>query len=166
MPTKSNPIIRKYPFPAAKTMSAVMERIRRPNWNLPIDAKMMDKIGIASNNQAKPVAALRFLELIDSAGMPTAKLRDLQHNYTSTLRQIADEKYAELFSIYSPEEMTRTHIEKYFGPPTQVNERRARFFVWLCREAGIELPNLKYNEADEKQKKTKHQKSNGNLQGE
>ncbi len=153
--------LNNFPFPAAKTMSDLMERIRRPTWTLPVDAKMMDKMGIASNNQAKPVAALRFLELIDETGMPTSRLRELQQNYKETLRKVIREKYSELFAIYAPEEMTRARLERYFGAPTQVNERRARFFSWLCKEAGIELPNLAYREENEKKKKKKHQKSSG-----
>lgn len=166
MVAKLSQLAQNYPFPAAKSMAQAMERIRRPSWNLPVNIKMMEKMGIASGNRAKPVTALRFLELIDDSGMPTERLRELQQNYVPTLRKIVEEKYAELFGIYSPEEMTRNRIETFFGPATQVNERRARFFVWLCKESEIELANLTYIEEDAKKKKGKNQKSNGHLQGE
>ena len=166
MSAKSNSKKPNYPFPAGKSMSQVMERIRRPNWDMPVTIAMIEKLGIASGNRAKPVTALRFLGVIDNKGEPTQKMQELQSNYAATMRTITYEKYSELLAIYSPEEITRTKLETYFGGPAQVNERRARFFAWLCKEAGIDLPNLAYREETEKMKKKKIQKSSGIPKGE
>lgn len=130
-----------YPFVTPQSMAKMMEYIREPGWEHVINSKLIKKMGIAPNNEAKVPTALRFLGIIDDAGSPTKEFYELKSDYRTTIKRLVKEKYAELFSIHPAAMITRESLQAFFGK-RQNDERRARFFVWLCNEAGIELPKL------------------------
>jgi hypothetical protein len=130
-----------YPFVAPQSMAKMMKYIRKPGWDHTIDQGLVKKLGVAPNNEPKVPFALRFLGIIDSAGVPTKEFGELKNNYQGTLKRLVKENYAELLSIHPPDMVTRKGLKAFFGKK-QTDERRARFFIWLCKEAGIELPSL------------------------
>ncbi len=130
-----------YPFVTPQSMAEMMRFIRKPGWAHTIDKGLVKKLGIAPNNEDKVPSALRFLRIIDDAGRPTKEFDELKNNYQSTLKRLVKETYAELLSIHPPDMVTRKGLKAFFGKK-QTDERRARFFIWLCGEAGIELSNL------------------------
>lgn len=132
----------KYPFVASKSMSEMMDFVRKSGWRPRINTGLIKKLGIATNNEGKVLSALRFLDLIDQTGNPTGDFDKLKDDYAGTLKRLTREKYGDLLNIIPPEMMTRQRLKSYFGKPAQGAERRARFFVWLCGEAGIKLPDV------------------------
>lgn len=138
-----------YPFVTPRSMAKMMEYIRKPGWEHAIDQGLVKKLGVAPNNEPKVPFALRFLGIIDSAGVPTKEFGELKNNYQATLKRLVKEKYAELLSIHPPDMVTRKGLKAFFGKK-QTDERRAKFFIWLCGEAGIELPILESERATKK----------------
>ncbi len=132
----------EYPYVACKSMSEMMDFVRQPGWKPQISAKLVTMLGIAANNETRLVGALRFLDLIDESGNPTSQFDELKASYKPTLKRLAIEKYRDLFSIIPPEMITRQRLKSFFGNPAQAADRRARFFIWLCREAAIDLPKV------------------------
>jgi hypothetical protein len=130
-----------YPFPAPKSMAEMMEFVHQPGWHPQINLDRITKMTIATNNEGKVLCALRFLNLIDEHGVPTKEFDEITKNYQPTLKRLTQEKYSDLFATLPPKFRTRQRIKDFFGKK-QTDERRARFFIWLCKEAGIELPNL------------------------
>jgi hypothetical protein len=131
-----------YPFVASKSMSEMMDFVRKPGWRPQVNLELIKKLGIATNNEGKVLSALRFLDLIDETGHPTSSFDELKKEYAPTFKRLTREKYRDLFSIIPIEMITRARLESYFGRPAQGAERRARFFIWLCGEAGITLPGV------------------------
>lgn len=130
-----------YPFVTPQSMAEMMEFIRKPGWEHTIDEGLVKKLGIAPNNEPKLPSALRFLGIIDGAGCPTKEFGELKNNYQATLKRLLKEKYAELFDVIPADMATRKRLKNFFGKK-QTDERRASFFIWLCKQAEIELPNL------------------------
>ena len=138
-----------YPLVTPQSMAEMMEFIRKPGWNHSIDEEFLKKLGIAPNNEPKVPYALRFLGIINGEGAPTKEFGELKTNYQATLKRLVKEKYADLFDVIPPDTATRKRVTNFFGKK-QTDERRARFFIWICKEAGIELPNLDSDEAKKK----------------
>jgi Family of unknown function (DUF5343) len=138
-----------YPFVTPQSMAEMMEFICQPDWKMPVNVKLVEKLKIATNNEPKVVGALRFLGVIDTDGIPTGEFDALKKNYKPTLKRLVQEKYADLLTILPPRMMTLKRLKGFFGDK-QTDERRVRFFVWLCQEAGIELPNLELGKITKK----------------
>ncbi|MBI5301113.1 MAG: DUF5343 domain-containing protein [Chloroflexi bacterium] len=139
-----------YPFPASKSMAEMMDFVRQPDWKMKIDESVVKKLRIATNNEPKVVAALRFLGVIDKDGMPTPNFDALKKDYKATLNRLVKANYGELFTLIPPTMMTKERVRNHFGTKKQTDERRMRFFMWVCGEAGIELPNLEPEKATKK----------------
>lgn len=148
MKNGGHPKSRNYPFAAAKSMAEMMEFVRRPGWRQPVlNAAVVKRMNVATNNEAKVVAALRFLGIIDDIGAPTSEFDALKENYKPTLKRLIETHYRELFDILPSEMLTRRKLNNFFrerhqSATNQVPERRSRLFIWFCKEAGIELPIL------------------------
>jgi len=94
------------------------------------------------------VSALRFLDLIDVNGFPTAKLRNLVANKgiqrTEILKQIAHESYGFFFlSQVDPQVATYAQLEEAFHDNYQIASDVARkcikFFIGLASDGGMKL---------------------------
>src|SRR5687768_7791709 len=83
-----------------------------------------------------------FLGVIDNAGVPTEEFDNLKKDYQPTLRRLVQEKYSELLSFFPLAKINQARLVSYFGQPVETAEYQAKFFVWLCEQAGIELPNV------------------------
>jgi hypothetical protein len=51
-----------YPFVASKSISEMMDFVRKPGWKPHVDTELVKKLGIATNNEGKVLSALRFLD--------------------------------------------------------------------------------------------------------
>ena len=58
------------------------------------------------------------------------------------MKRLVQSKYADLFSLIPARLANQMRLVKFFGPPVETAEYRAKLFVWLCEQAGIELPNV------------------------
>ena len=113
-------------------------RIDRSYWG--------DKLSGSTGTQL--VAALRFLGLVDSDGMPTSRLKQLVSakgvQKTEALRQISSEAFAFLLQgSFDPQTATYAQLEEVFHSTYQVAGDVARkctkFFIELANDAGIPL---------------------------
>jgi len=57
-------------------------------------------------------------------------------------KKIINEKYSELFKIIPARMVNQHRLVRFFGTTIETAEYQAKFFAWLCEEAGIDLPNL------------------------
>ena len=133
----------KFPSPRLKGMQEFMDFVKDPMWKpSPIDVSLMKKLGMSKGKEDLAVKALRFLGIIDNAGVPTEEFDNLKRDYQPTLRRLVQEKYSELLSFFPLAKINQARLVSYFGQPVETAEYQAKFFVWLCEEAGIELPNV------------------------
>jgi hypothetical protein len=154
----------KFPSPRLKGMKEFVDYVQDPIWKQsPIDVSLLKKMGNSKGKEDLTVKALRFLGIIDNAGVPTEEFDNLKKDYQPTLRRLVQEKYSELLSLFPPAKVNQVRLVSYFGKPVETAEYQAKFFVWLCEQAGIELPNVekKFHRArfDKKKKPDNHKES-------
>ena len=137
----------KFPSPRLKGMQEFMhDYVQDPTWKQsPITASLLKRMGNSKGKEALTVKALHFLGIIDNAGVPTEEFDNLKKDYQPTLRRLVQEKYSELLSLFPPAKIDQPRLVSYFGKPEETAEYQGMFFVWLCRQAGIELPNAPSN---------------------
>lgn len=113
-------------------------RIDRSYWG--------DKFSGSTGTQL--MCALRFLNLIDSGGVPTSQLKELVNAKgparAEILRKISNESFSFLMSnSFDPEKATYAQLEEVFNDVYQVDRDVARkcikFFIELATDAGIPL---------------------------
>jgi hypothetical protein len=142
MPKKDSGAI-KYPYSRLKGLKDFVAFVQEPGWKpAKIDTALFKKLGMAKGKEGEAVATLRFLELIDETGAPTAEFDELKQNYQVTMKRLVQLKYADLFNLIPPRMANQMRLIKFFGPPVETAEYQAKLFAWLCEEANIELPNV------------------------
>jgi len=142
MPKKDSGVI-KYPYSRLKGLKDFVAFAQEPGWKpAKIDTALFKKLGLAKGKEGEAVATLRFLGLIDEVDIPTAQFDELKQNYQATMKRLVQSKYSDLFSLIPPRMANQMRLVKFFGPPIETAEYQAKLFVWLCEEAGIELPNV------------------------
>jgi hypothetical protein len=113
-------------------------RIDRSYWG--------DKFSGSTGTQL--MSALRFLNLIDSNGLPTMQLKDLASargtHRSEILRKISQESFSFLMSnSFESEKATYAQLEEVFNDIYQVDRDVARkcikFFIEIANDAGIPL---------------------------
>lgn len=113
-------------------------RIDRSYWG--------DKLSGSTGTQL--MSALRFLDLIDANGFPTAKLRQMViskgSQRTEIIRQIASESYSFFFDgQMDSQTVTYAQLEESFHDNYQVASDVARkcikFFIGLAGDGGLKL---------------------------
>jgi hypothetical protein len=135
--------VHKYPYARLKGIKDFMTFLREPGWKpTKVSRELLIKLDIAKGKESEALHALKFLGIIDSDGAPTQIFDELKGNYKSTLKRIIEESYSDLFSILPPRMMNQSRLVKFFGTTTETAEYQAKLFVWLCGEAGIDLPNV------------------------
>jgi hypothetical protein len=153
----------KFPSPRLKGMQEFMEYVQDPVWKpSPIDVSLLKKMGNSKGKEDLTIKALRFLGIIDNTGVPTEEFDNLKKDYQPTLRRLVQEKYSELLSLFPLTKIKQDKLVSYFGEPEETAEYQAKFFVWLCEQAGIELPNVekKFHRARfDKKKPDNHKES-------
>lgn len=138
---------KSYPYPRLKSMEEIMKFIRNPTWQPDIiNIDLLKLLGIASSKELELINALIFLEIIDKTGRPTQKFQNIKSDYQKEFSIIVYETYAELFKIIPPNLMDQERVVNFFmkssGMSRDTAEYQGNFFVWCCREAGIEIPQI------------------------
>jgi len=136
---------RTAPYGPAKGMIEGLNLLRRTT-PTKVDEEFLRANRVAPGNEYKVVGALRFLHLIDEDGRPAEKSRLLKTRgpaHQFNLQRIVREAYCDLFSRLDPTEATKDAVYNYFvtehGMGSEMATKATRFFVELCRMAGIEL---------------------------
>lgn len=140
---KKKPVAVKYPYSRLKGLNEFMAFAKEPDWKpVKIDIELFRKLGLAKGKEGEAVYTLHFLGLIDDASVPTSDFVALKQDYQSTMKRLVEAKYAELFSLIPPRLANQMRLVNFFGLPVETAEYRAKLFVWLCEQSGIELPNV------------------------
>lgn len=133
----------KYPSTRLKGLDEFMVFVREPDWRpSPINIELFKKLDMAKGKEGLAVYALKFIGLIDDEGIPTDEFDNLKKDYQSTLKRLVQASYAELFNLIPPKLANQARLVKFFGEPVETAEYQAKLFVWFCKQAGIELPNV------------------------
>ncbi|HVJ51775.1 MAG TPA: DUF5343 domain-containing protein [Aliidongia sp.] len=110
-----------------------------------IDRSVLHKMSGASATQL--LTALRFLELIDQDGVPSSRLNELVNAYgtdqwAQALQRLVHASYAPLFELdlgsATPGHFNET-FRKAFPGSDAVQQKCATFFLYIAKEAGIEI---------------------------
>jgi len=136
----------KYPSARLKGLGEFMVFIQDPTWKpTVINAEILKKLDMAKGREGETVFALKFLGIINNEGTPTSEFDNLKKDFQGVLKRLVLESYAELFSLIPPKLANQSRLVKFFGEPVETAEYRAKLFVWLCKQANIELPNVEEN---------------------
>ncbi|RJP47828.1 MAG: hypothetical protein C4583_15870 [Anaerolineaceae bacterium] len=133
----------RYPTARLKGLKEFMSFVQEPDWKPEIiDAQLLKRLGMAKGREGETVFALQFIGVIDEAGIPTTEFDNLKNEYSTTLSRLIKENYRELFKLLPVRMMNQEKLVNFFGEPIESAEYKAKFFVWLCEQAGINLPNV------------------------
>jgi hypothetical protein len=143
MSNKNLPAKNIYPYARLTGMKEFMAFVCEPNWKpTKIDVNLLKKLAIARGKEYEAIKALHFLGIVDETGSPTAVFDELKLDYPTTLRRIIYEKYADLFNLIPTRMANQKRLVNFFETAQDTAEYQAKLFVWLCEQAGIELPNV------------------------
>ncbi len=133
----------KYPSARLKGMNDFMTFAQEPSWKPSvINADLLKKLDMAKGREGEAIFTLKFLGLLDEEGIPTAGFDNLKKDYQTTLKRLVEKSYSELINLIPQNLATQSRLVKFFGEPIETAEYKAKLFVWLCGQAGIELPNV------------------------
>ncbi|MFC1979062.1 DUF5343 domain-containing protein [Chloroflexota bacterium] len=111
-----------------------------------VDAKLLKNNGVAPNNEYKVVGALKYLNIIDEDGKPTAKSRLLKTrgpSYVLALQDIVKTAYKDIFDQLDMRNTTKDQIHNYFvtdlGMGIEMAAKASRFFISLCQQADLAI---------------------------
>ena len=139
----TKPQDKKYPHARLKGLEEFMMFVQEPGWKpSPINIELFKKLDMAKGKEGLAVQALKFIGIIDDAGIPTDDFDNLKKDYQSTLKRLIQASYSELFGLIPPKLANQARLVKFFGEPVETAEYQAKLFVWFCKQAGIELPNV------------------------
>lgn len=133
----------RYPSSRLKGLEEFMAFVQEPNWRpSPINIDLFKRLGMAKGKEGLAVYALKFIGVINEEGIPTEEFDNLKKDYQNTLKRLVQASYAELFSLIPTKLANQARLVKFFGGPVETAEYQAKLFVWFCKQAGIDLPNV------------------------
>lgn len=134
---------KRYPYARVKAMKEIFEFIREPGWKPDVfDTDLLKKLAIAPSKEYETISTLEFLNIIDSNGVPTSRFEELKKDFKVTLKQLIQEAYDELFNLLPVRLINQERLIIFFGTARDTAEYQGKLFVWLCEQAGLELPNV------------------------
>lgn len=133
----------RYPSARLKGIEEFMAFVQEPDWKpSPINTDLFKKLGMAKGKEGLAVHALKFIGIIDEEGNPTDEFDNLKKDYRNTLKRLVQASYSELFNLIPPKLANQSRLVNFFGTAVDTAEYQAKLFVWLCKQSGIELPNV------------------------
>jgi hypothetical protein len=133
----------KYPSARLKGLEEFMAFVQEPDWRpSPINIDLFRRLGMAKGKEGLSIHALKFIGIINEDGIPTEEFENLKKDYQNTLKRLVQTSYAELFSLIPPKLANQARLVKFFGDPVETAEYQAKLFLWFCKQADIELPNV------------------------
>lgn len=132
-----------YPYARLTGMKEILAFVQEPGWKPPkIDANLMKKLAIAKGKEREAVNTLLFLGIIDEKGVPTSIFDELKSEFRPTLARVVREKYSDIFTLIPLRMANQQRLVNFFETAVDTAEYQAMLFVWLCEQAGIDLPNV------------------------
>jgi hypothetical protein len=133
---------RKAPYAPVSALREFLTRMSAIGIPNRVDRNFIRRLNVAKNNEWSLLSALKFLEVIDDQGAPTAEYKPLQRSdrFTEVLRRLVEQAYAPLFELGGAS-MSTEDLRNYFkvsSSPSQ-SKNAARFFREVCDLAGIPL---------------------------
>ena len=133
----------KYPSARLKGIEEFRTFVQEPEWKpSPINIDLFKRLNLARGKEGLAIHTFKFLGIINEEGMPTDEFANLKKDYQTTLKRLVQASYSELFSLIPPKLVNQARLVKFFGEPVETAEYQAKLFVWLCKQAGIDLPNV------------------------
>ena len=137
----------KYPYARPKAMAKLMDVIRGDDEWKPsrFDVESIKTLAIAPSKERETLQTLKFIGIVDDLGTTTSVWDELKRDYQRTLQRIVRQKYAPLFERIHPKLIAQDSVVNFFmstGTGRDTAEYQGMLFGWLCREAGIDLPNM------------------------
>jgi len=153
-----------------------------------VDADLLQDYGISRGNVFALLSTLKFLNLIDDKGEPTADFDSLQtmgEEYQGNMEQIVRKAYADLFSKFDLTKDSRENIRNYFARNYSASQagKATTLFYGLCSKAGIptieekalripkdrvvpEKPKVEISTPEEEQKEAEAREKESEIRGE
>jgi hypothetical protein len=149
----------KHPYTSGA--GALVKAIQQLRSSLPakIDASILKKLGIAPKNESYLINVLKFLNIIDDDGAPTAEARATftQHDdsaFGKKLSEMMKKSYSDIFSLHGEKawNLDNNALVTYFRQSDQtsavVGSRQATTFQTLAAFAGHgEVPSARQSTA-------------------
>jgi len=111
-----------------------------------LDRSYFDSLGLSGTQYSQAIGALTFLNLIDEAKRPTARLKRLSmttgEERRVLLREIVEEAYGPLFTDPGPHVATIYDLRKFLrsqGAKGGGVDKCMTFFISAAKEAGVPL---------------------------
>lgn len=138
------------PYVTNATFTNFIKGLRETGIPSRIDKSVLSKL--SGSSQSALVAGLKWLDLIDAAGVPTAKLQALVDaegpKYSQALRSVLEGSYAFMTDgSIDLAKGTGSQLEAKFreyGPTGSTVSKCMAFFIVAARDAGVQLgPHIK-----------------------
>jgi len=137
----------RYPSARLKGMNQIFEIIRSDqNWKPEVvSVETIKTLGISPKKESNLVFALKFLGVIDDESKPTVEFENLREDFSGTLERLVRDSYHKVLntipvSLIGQETLVNFFMQQGYAEDTA--EYQAKLFAWLCRQAGIDLPNI------------------------
>lgn len=155
----------KAPYASVANFSKMFKNIKTLKFNS-ITPEILEKYGLRGFKSTTVIATLKFLGIIDKNGNVTDKYKWLKYEgekYKENIRKMVKEAYSSLFGRLGQNltKVSKVDIENaihevYCLDSKQMQRSTTALFIFLCKEAEIELPpDLKAVPSKEQKPKTK-----------
>jgi len=112
-----------------------------------ITSSFLKSRGFSGSDAFQTISALKFLGILDSEGNKTEKMSKLQlkgEQRTQSIQEILKSSYAKLFeTVEEPNKMSKDDLYNDFisiyGLSSRLASTSVPNFLWLCKEAGLEI---------------------------
>ncbi|MDP1713380.1 MAG: DUF5343 domain-containing protein [Anaerolineales bacterium] len=136
----------KYPSGRPSAIEEVFKLIREEqNWNpSAINVSTLKNLAIAPSKESLTVQSLKFLGILNEAGAPTEVFQKLRYEFQPTLESQIRQAYKTVFDQIPVGRINQESLVKFFvreGYVEDTAEYQGALFAYLCKIAGIDLPN-------------------------
>lgn len=136
----------KYPYARTSAIEDFFKLIQEePSWNPSvINVSTLKTLGIASSKESETIKSLKFLGILDENEKPTDVFQKFHEDFKQALEIQVRLSYKPIFDQIPVSRINQEALVKFFmndGYKEDTAEYQGGLFVYLCRAAGINLPN-------------------------
>ena len=135
-----------YPYARTSAIDEIFKLIKEERtWNpSSINVSTLKTLGVASSKESVTIQALKFLGVLDENEATTEIFRNLRESFQLTLERQVRQSYKLIFDQIPLSRVNQDTLVKFFmqdGYIEDTAEYQGALFVYLCKTAGIDLPN-------------------------